>query len=76
MDADMSRRAGTLLTGMIAAAMFVATVSGCIGIGGNTKQQQPTLGQELTDLKVALDRGAITQGEYDSKKAELLGHRD
>jgi hypothetical protein len=47
---------------------------GCIGIGGNTKQ--PTLGQELTDLKVALDRGAITPAEYDLKKSELLGRRD
>ena len=49
-------------------------VPGCVAVGGET-QQQPTVGRELTDLKMALDRGAITPGEYEAKKCELLARR-
>jgi hypothetical protein len=45
-------------------------ISGCIAVSGTSSQ--PTRGQELMDLKAALDRGAITQAEYDSTKAQIV----
>ena len=52
----------------------VCVLPGCIAVGGET-EQQPTVGRELTDLKMALDRGAITPGEYEAKKSDLLARR-
>ncbi len=49
-----------------------AVLPSCIGIGGTQNLQKPTTGQELTDLKTALDKGAITQAEYDQKKSQIL----
>jgi hypothetical protein len=33
---------------------------------------EPTLGQQLIDLKKAKDAGAITEAEYETEKAKLL----
>jgi len=44
----------------------------CVGIGGTVNNHRPTAGQELIDLKAALDKGVITQAEYDQKKAQIL----
>ena len=45
--------------------------AGCIAaVGGD--EHTPTKGQELIDLKTALDRGSITQAEYDSTKTQIL----
>ena len=49
-------------------------VPGCIAVGGDS-QPAPTVGRELMDLKTALDRGAITPGEYEAKKTDLLARR-
>jgi len=35
----------------------------------------PTLGQQLIDLKKALDTGAITEAEYEAEKAKLLNQK-
>jgi hypothetical protein len=60
---------------ILCAAMLIAAVglSGCIAVGGTTNQ--PTRGQELIDLKTALDRGAITQADYDATKAQIVNRR-
>jgi hypothetical protein len=50
--------------------VLLMEISGCIVVGGTSSQ--PTRGQELIDLKAALDRGAITQAEYDSSKAQII----
>ena len=51
-------------------------LSGCLAfnVGGGSKRQveNPTLGQQLTDLKSAKDTGAITEAEYETQKAKLL----
>jgi hypothetical protein len=52
----------------------VLSLPGCIAVGGNENSHPPTTGQQLVDLKAALDRGAITQAEYDQKKAQLLAN--
>jgi hypothetical protein len=47
--------------------------SGCVAVMGNTEQaRKTTIGQELIDLKRALDAGVITEAEYEAQKARLL----
>lgn len=55
--------------------LAAALLPGCIAVGGTHNVPKPTTGQELVDLKMALDRGAITQAEYDQKKAKILSAR-
>jgi hypothetical protein len=53
--------------------ILVATLVSCIavGSGGKNIEQQPTLGQELLDLKKAKDEGAISDQEYHEMKEKL-----
>jgi hypothetical protein len=50
--------------------------SGCAwSIGdskGHSTTNQPTRGQELIDLKRARDQGAISDGEYQAQKQQIL----
>jgi hypothetical protein len=62
----------SLAVGLILAA---AILPGCVVVGGTNSAPRPTSGQELIDLKAAFDKGAITQAEYDRKKAEILAER-
>jgi hypothetical protein len=48
----------------------IAGLGGCIAVGGSDKQ--PTKGQELMDLKTALDRGAINPGDYETTKTQIM----
>ena len=51
---------------------LTATLSGCaIGTKGSTSTENPTLGQELIDLKKAKDSGAISTEEYEKLKEKL-----
>jgi hypothetical protein len=63
----------TLPAVVLSIAIFL---TGCIGLsmGGGTKtmSNNPTLGQQLIDLKTAKDNGAITEAEYNTQKARLL----
>ena len=58
-------------------ALLVATslLPGCIAIDGGHTEKNATAGQQLIDLKAALDKGAITQAEYDTKKSQILAGR-
>jgi hypothetical protein len=55
----------------IVAVLFV--LSGCWN-GGNTSVRlgDVSIGQQLIDLKRALDEGAMSQSEYDDTKQSLL----
>ena len=53
-------------------------LTGCVFAMGDTTARPaphdtPTIGQQLIDLKKAKDAGAISDQEYDAKKAQLLG---
>jgi len=54
-------------------------LTGCLGlsVGGGTtsKNQCPTLGQQLIDLQKAKDAGIISDAEYQAQKAKLLGNK-
>jgi hypothetical protein len=49
-------------------------LSGCLFIAGGGKQTtvNPTLGQQLQELKDARDKGAISDAEYQKAKARML----
>lgn len=57
----------------LALAASIVLLSGCWN-GGNTAISfgDVSIGQQLTDLKAALDGGAITQEEYEKTKKSLL----
>ncbi len=55
---------------LVLSIVLLSQVIGCIAVGGTSNQ--PTRGQELIDLKAALDRGSITQAEYETTKAQIL----
>ena len=67
-------------TGLVSLAILTL-LSGCIGLqfGGGSRpvpppvQTVPTLGQQLSDLKMARDRGALSEADYEIQKAKLLG---
>ena len=51
---------------------LMGTLSGCaIGTKGATSVANPTLGQELIDLKKAKDSGVISTEEYEKLKEKL-----
>jgi len=55
---------------LLAAALLLP---GCLGISAQkTYNYPPTTGQQLSDLKVALETDAISQAEYDELRAGIL----
>ncbi len=56
-----------------AAALLPLTLGGCIAVGGTSHAApKPTLGQELVDLKRAVDCGAISADEYARLRSEAI----
>lgn len=49
-------------------------LSACGGGSSTTAIETQTTGQQLIDLKAALDAGVITQREYDAKRQQILRH--
>ncbi len=45
---------------------------GCGGGGAQLSQSNVTLGQELTDLQAAYEKGIITEKEYNRAKKEIM----
>lgn len=68
---DFPMKKAILMTTIV---VFLSTAIGCIGIQGGSDQGQaePTLGQQLIDLKKAKDEAAITQEEYKVLKKKLV----
>lgn len=64
----MKKKIGTIFV-----MILVSTLVSCIAVGSGGKkiEQQPTLGQELLDLKKAKDEGAISDQEYNEMKEKL-----
>lgn len=54
-------------------------LSGCLALqvgGGDKKEERKaTIGQQLIDLKTARDTGAITEAEYQTQRAKVLGEK-
>lgn len=54
--------------------LFVFGVTACGGGGAEIKSEvsTTTVGQQLMDLKKALDAGAISKEEYEKERAKIL----
>lgn len=63
----------TLMTAVLASTLLFG-LAGCGGGGATsaTAVTTTTVGQQLIDLKTALDNGAITQGEYERQRRKIL----
>lgn len=62
----------------LAGILTLVLVSGCVaslGGGKTCKVETPTVGQQLIDLQKAKDAGAISDAEYQTEKAKLLGNQ-
>ncbi|NJN05786.1 MAG: SHOCT domain-containing protein [Rhodobacteraceae bacterium] len=51
--------------------LVIGSVTACGG-GGATVQAGPTCGQELSDLKDAYDRGALSQKDYERLRSSAI----
>jgi hypothetical protein len=56
---------------ILIAAMLVLALQAC-GTGSTTTVNTATTGQQLMDIKKALDSGAITQQEYEQQRRQIL----
>jgi hypothetical protein len=61
-------------------ALLLLSATGCLSIGGgsdttSTTVVQPTTGQQLMDLKKALDTGAVSKEEYETLRQRILSPR-
>lgn len=68
MRSSVIRRAGAGLLSLAA----LSAVGGCVAVGGTVHKSQPTEGQQLIDLKRALDCGALDQCEYERLKRDII----
>jgi Short C-terminal domain len=70
----MKKRIGTIV--LTLSAMLLVS-SGCIAVslggGGKSETSKATLGEQMIDLQKAKDSGAITEEQYETQKAKLLG---
>ena len=66
-----------LFVPILTVALATTFLIGCAWqVGGDKKvTMQPTTGQQLIDLQKAKDSGAISDSEYQAKKARLLGSK-
>lgn len=65
-------------TTMLAAVLSASLITlGCVGVSASKSyQQNPTIGQQLTDLKKAHDQGAINDAEYERLKQGIIGEAE
>lgn len=70
----MNARLKARCLGVMVAGIVALGVAGCGGGGAEMKSEitTTTTGQQLLDLKKALDGGAITQQEYDRERQKIL----
>ena len=64
---------------VLSAAVFalIPLLTGCIAAIGNgtPNNHNGTVGQQMIDLQKAKDAGAITESEYQTEKAKVLGKK-
>ena len=70
----MKRNASQLGIILVTLGLVTCLFSGCAwSVGEHKDHLQPTRGQELMDLKKAMDQGIITEAEFQAQKKRVLG---
>jgi len=59
----------------LSAMTLLAGCTWSIGSGTKSATIMPTVGQQLVDLQKAKDSGAISDAEYQTQKAKVLGNK-
>jgi len=69
----MRNKAFMTIAAVMACTLFLG-IAGCAGGGAKVQSEihTTTTGQQLMDLKKALDSGAISQEEYDKEREKIL----
>jgi hypothetical protein len=59
---------------LVLCGLFLLGVAACGGGGADVKSEvtTTTVGQQLMDLKKALDSGAMTKDEYEKERKKIL----
>jgi hypothetical protein len=59
---------------LVVIAVLVMSLAGCGGGGAEVRSEvtTTTVGQQLIDLKNALDSGAMTKSEYEQERRKVL----
>jgi uncharacterized protein YceK len=59
---------------LVLVTMILIGASGCAVVVGSdhADSNNPTVGRQLQDLKVARDKGAISEPEYEQAKSKVL----
>jgi hypothetical protein len=70
----MGKRVVSMLMLLIVCGVLLGGLVACGGGGADIKSEvtTTTVGQQLLDLKKALDAGAITQKEYERERKKIL----
>ena len=70
----MIRSIGKRIVLLAACGFLLFSVTACGGGGADVKSEisTTTVGQQLIDLKKALDSGALTQQEYEKERKKIL----
>ena len=62
---------------IVAAGLLCVSLSGCIVVSDtSSSSRSPTMGQELRDLKLARDEGALEDDQYHEARERLLARLD
>ncbi len=56
----------------LTASLLIGTLVACGGGGAKVTNTTVSEGQQLIDLKKALDLGVISKGEYEAKRRKIL----
>lgn len=59
---------------VVSSALLACSLAGCIAVGGtrHSTAVAPTTGQQLIDLKRALDCGALSPAEFEAQKSRVM----
>jgi hypothetical protein len=75
---DLARVPSSVRIGIAAGCLVAALASlqGCIAVGGTThRAADPTIGQQLIDLKRAKDEGALSPEEFERLRQDVVNGR-
>ena len=59
---------------LLVSSVIGFSLLGCVHATDSSTVHHPTVGQQLVDLKRALEQGAMSEAEYEVERFKVLGH--